>query len=384
MAGYWSDNTANVELAILIRNEGEGRLDRAIPIAITCSQSDEVLKGCSYETTLTVPDGHEQVQELITLRVPVGDVSLVLAYGEDQTQILDFNVPERILGVDREVWECFSDKSKVGTIWEEDEGIGCSGWEKEFVQKWDQTSPVTVSVNGPDGFVNEFKNVLNHLSHVVNLQFEWVDVGTEANIEAHIGLTDAELSPQGVFCVNYEDFGCANTVTEAQSGRVKSGEIIVYNLWPDRGNDLGDFDQWFKDLFKAAMIHEAVHALGRMEHRTELLSVMNAGLHHRAELSPMDEALLKLHGHLLVEPGMTLEEIQAMIVFNDELMDPQPLDPRLLAWKLVSGAYEKLREVTTANFTVRSSFPGCSEELGWAEYEVANLLNSIRISAGWV
>ena len=36
----------------------------------------------------------------------------------------------------------------------------------------------------------------------------------------------------------------------------------------------------------------------------------------------MDEALLRLHSHPLVKPGMSMEEIERLIVFGDELIDP--------------------------------------------------------------
>ena len=53
---------------------------------------------------------------------------------------------------------------------------------------------------------------------------------------------------------------------------------------------------------------------------------MNEAVHHRAELSPTDEALLRLHGHDLVEPGMTWAEIERLVVFSDDLLDPQQPD----------------------------------------------------------
>ena len=68
-----------------------------------------------------------------------------------------------------------------------------------------------------------------------------------------------------------------------------------------------------------------------------------------------------------------MAEIERLIVFNDELMDPQPVDPRFQAWTLVSNAYRELRESTSARFRIRSSSPGCSEEFGWADYQVGNL-----------
>ena len=373
VTSYWSDGTANVELAVFLRNEGDRQLDRAVQVAVTCSHNGEVVDDCGEEMSVSLPDGYGTATDTLILRVPSGKVSFTFAFGEDGTQSLDVNVPKRILGVDRDVWACFSDTSKANTVWKEEEGIGCAAWAEETVQKWGKTSPVRVFVKGPDGFAAVFKDVLNDLSPVVNLQLEWVDRESDADISAYIGLTIPETESQGLFCRRPEVFGCTNTEFNTRSGKILGSKIIVYNLRPDLGADLGDFDDRRRELFRSTMIHEAVHAFSRMIHRTELRSIMNAAAHDGAELSPMDEALLRLHGHGLVQPGMTMAEIERLIVFNDELMDPQPLDARLATWALVSNAYRELRDATSAGFRLRSSFPGCSEEFGWADYEVGNL-----------
>ena len=291
------------------------------------------------------------------------------------------NVPERILGVDRDVWECFSDTSKVNTIWEDGEGTGCGAWGDQTVFKWDQHSPIRISASGPDSFVATFKDVINELSPVLNLRFEWVDAGASADVTAYVGLTVSEAESQRVYCTSFEVFGCANT--SRKSGEIDSSDILVFNYWRDQGYELGDFGDWHRTRFRAAMIHEAVHALSLMQHRTEVLSVMNDTVHHRAELSPTDEALLRLHGHELVEPGMTWAEIERLIVFRDELLDPQQPDISFAGWTLVSDAYRQLREATSASFRVRSSSPDCSEEFGWADYAVGNLTTA-HPYFGWV
>ena len=296
MGGYWSDGTADIEIAATLRNEGDLRLDHAVRLAVTCSHDGEVVNDCGGETSVSLPDGYGPVTEPLTVRSPAGEVSFEIDYGGGKVQTLLVDVPKRIVGVDRDVWECFSDTSNVDTIWEEDEGIGCAAWSSETVQKWNQETAVKVWLNGSDGFTAEFKDVLNRLSPVVNLQFEWVDTKTAADISAYVGLTIAQTYSQRVYCHDPESFGCANTLLDTRSGEVVGGEIMVYNLWPDEGVDFGDFDDWHRSRFRSAMIHGVVHNTGRMSHRTELLSIMTDEAHHRVELSPMDEALLRLHG----------------------------------------------------------------------------------------
>ena len=381
LAGYWSDGTADVQLSVSLHNEGDLPLHHGIQIFVTCNHDEEVVETCGREFDLSLRDGFGPVETTFSLRVPTGDLSFMLSFGQAKTQRLEVTVPERILGVDRDVWECFSDSSNVDTIWAEDQGIGCGGWAEETVQKWNQSSPVRVSAEGPDRFVAEFKAVLEGLFKVMNLQLEWVDARSEADISAYVGLTVLEVESRRVFCRSPEAFGCASA--EAKSGQIIRSEIIVFNLWPDQATDFDGFNDWHRTRFRSAMIHEAVHALGRLSHRAEPLSVMNDAVHHRAELSPMDEALLRLHGHELVKPGMTISELRQQLVFNDELLDPQPLAPRLASWKLATNAYNTLRNATSAKFRVQTSLPGCREGLAWTDYQVGNL-TKYHSFFGWV
>ncbi len=375
VGGYWSDGTANVEITATLHNEGDLGLDEAVRLTVACRHDSTVVNSCDQETSVSLPDGFGPVTETLTMRSPAGKVGFEIDFGGEKFQILPVDVPKRIVGVNRDVWECFSDTSKVNTIrW--DEGVGCAAWMHETVRKWGKESPVKVWLNGPDGFAAEFKDVLTDLSPIVNLRFEWVDAERDAEISAYIGLTLSEVQSIGLECYSIESLGCVNSRANSRSGEVLGDEVIVYNLWPDKGVDFGDFDEWHRSWFKSAMLHEAIHLFTRMLHRTETLSIMNREVHRRSELTPMDEALLKLHGHVMVKPGMTMAEIERLIVFNDELVDPQPLDPRFQAWALVLNAYRYLRDATSAGFKIRSSFPGCSEEFGWANYEVGNLTSN--------
>ena len=390
---YWSDGTANVDVIASLHNEGDLPVKDAQPIMVKCNPGADVLVECGTAVSITLPDGYGPADMRFSLRLPMGRTIVEFGYGDEEATMLEVDVPERILGVHRDVWECFSDTSKVGTLRGEEDGIGCAAWPEETIQKWGQTLPVRILIEGPDGFAAVFKDVLTDLSPVVNLQFEWVDAESYADIVARIGfpIPEPQDSSAGIISVGQgppifllcfeETFGCANT--EIYEGEVIRGAIVVHNLWPDLGVDFEDFDDWYRNRFRSAMIHEALHVLGRMGHRTELLSVMNAEVHHRSEMSPMDEALLRLQAHELVDPGMTMDTIKSRIVFNDELVDPQPTDSKLAAWLLVSKAYQELRKATSARFKVRSSIPDCSSEFGWADYEVGNLTGH-HPYFGWV
>ena len=381
LEGYWSDGTANVEVSVSPRNWQEIPFDSRREFALDCTSDGEPVAGCRQVVTLFHAAQGSPEGANFTLRVPTGNLSLELHGGEGAPEVLEVAVPRRIVGVDRLVWECFSDTSNLGSYLVEELGIGCGAWNHEEIRKWDQSAPLKVFITGPDGFAEVFRDVLGYLSPVVNQRFEWVDSQNQADIAAYIGYTEQDAVGLGAFCTSLEAFGCAST--EAGLRKVLLGEIVVYNLWPDLGTAFTDFDEGHKSQFRSAMLHEAVHALGLMGHRPEVLSVMNESVHHRPELNPMDEALLRLQGNRLIAPGMTLAEIRKLIVFNDELLDPRPDASGFTPWALSYRAYRELQNAATASFSVRASSAGCPEKFGWAEYRVGNL-TGLPPRFGWV
>ena len=355
-----------------LRNEGNLGFEDAQRLAVTCLQDGEVINGCGSDFSISLSDGYGPMSQTLTLRVPMGQVSFELDYGGDKSTDLEIDVPERILGVDRDVWACYSDTSFVGTAWWRRQGVGCAGWFSETVRKWDQTVPVKVWAGGRDSFIEVFKDVLDYLSPILGLEFEWVPTEIEAELVAELGHN--RCSP-GLL-------GCANSSSN-ELGEVKRGWLAVNNL----SNPEAEYEEltpWAKRQTIYAMIHEAIHALGSIHHRTEPDSVMSILLFSRTQLSPMDEGLLRLQAHPLVAPGMAMAEIERMIVFNDQLLDPQT-DINLAKWKLVSNAYKVLRESGTAEFRVRSSLPNCNVRYGWADYEISDLAREYRNRhSGWV
>ena len=378
VAGYWSDGTANVEVLVSLRNEGNLRAEGTQPIAITCRHGDEVLSGCGLAASVTLANGFGSTETRLSRRVPMGDMSFEISYDGGKSKVLNIKVPERIVGVNRDVWECFSDTSNVGTFWEEDEGVGCAGWSTDRIQKWDQESPLRVAVSGGQGFVAEFKDALQYVAPTLNHQFEVVDPEQVVDIRAYVGLTVPEAVSKNVACFT-EAFGCAENAIH--NGEVVRSRIVVYNLWPQQGIDFGELDEK-KKLLRHAMVHEVVHALSAMSHRTEVLSIMNAEAHQSGKFNPVDEALLRLHSHELVKPRMRFKDLERLIVFEDQLLDSDSVHSQMTAWTLLSNAYTKLREATSASFRVRSSLPECTNELPWSDYEVGNLTD-IHPYFGW-
>ena len=342
-------------------------MDRAVEIAVTCSRNGEPENGCSEQISVSLPNGYGPATGALTLRVAAGELSLEFAYGERGVTVLVIDVPERIVGVDRDVWECFSGTPAFTAVTPE-ERVGCAGWFSAEVpiQKWDQTSPVRVWASGPETFIGVFENVLDNLGQVLGLEFEWVPTESEAEFVADIGYT---LEGGAYYC-SPNEAGCATIGDANEMGELEGSEIRIKDTWG--GATFHELPEPSQNFLESVITHESIHTLSSMNHRTEPDSIMNNNSLRRLELSVMDERLLRLHGHPLVKPGMAMPEIETLIVFNDELIDTQ-FDADLAKWKLVSNAYGELRQAESATFRVRSSLPGCNEAFGWADYTVFDL-----------
>ena len=115
--GYWSDGTADVRIVVSLRNVGDLPLDHAVRLAVKCSHKLEAFAGCGQEASVSLPDGYGMVTETLMMRLPTGQVSLEASYGGETVETLPLDVLKRIVGVNRDVWECFSDSSNDDTLW---------------------------------------------------------------------------------------------------------------------------------------------------------------------------------------------------------------------------------------------------------------------------
>ena len=374
--GYWTDGGATIEIALAPWNMAEPQSIFDVQVTVVCQAAEMSGNDCGLKLNISFPYSEQGRLGTLVTRLPQGNTTLLLEYGEGESQEVHATIPDLILGVDRDVWECFSDRSNVHTYRHEDEGIGCAGWSDETIHKWDRESPMRMFVDAPDEFSAAYRSVVNALSSIVNLKFDWVAQESDADITAYIGLTREEARALLFFCDKDEEYGCSRTVVDAVTGEIEGGRIAILNQWTNLGDDLGDFHNVRQGTFEAAMLQEVVQTLTNMAHRTELRSSMKEELQGTAELNPMDEALLRLHGHNLVRPGMTIDDIGSLVVFRDELMDPQPPDSRWAAWKHVTNSHRQLREATTATYRVRTTSPSCSLEPEWWDYEVSNLTSN--------
>ncbi len=279
----------------------------------------------------------------------MGRTALEIDYGGDDLLTLDVDVPERILGVERDVWECYSHRptEPIANAFQDD-ADGCGGWATETVEKWLNDVPVKVWAAGDDRYIEVLKEVIDELAPFLDLEFQWVDEERKADLKTFVGIPRSARAEYGFdvgYYVDYAGFGGSDT----RNGEAVSGHVVVWLREPD------EWEARDRDRVKHTMMHEVLHAMGPIGHSTRIGSVMSYSSDMK-KLSPMDESLIRLNSHRLVQPGMTMAEVEDLIVFRDDLLDaPPPLEPD--AHEMVWRATIALWEAGSARFKVRGGWP---------------------------
>ena len=249
--GYWSDGTANVDIAVTAQNSGVGAFLDIAEISYTCVGPG---LGDSAETgkfEFTLPNGISPATETLTLRSSPGMAECRFTSTEQGTETAGHEVAEKIVGVTREVWECFSD-----TTINKHGDIGCAGWLDTKVAKWDIDRPLKVWVTGDTGYVEVFWNVLDELMPLLNMRYERVGTEEEADLKAWVGVPSEQGPPdlRDGSCVDAG--GCAQrswnrnkAITEAWIGVwTIDTEWIIDNGLVDRRHKANE-EKWYQLIF---------------------------------------------------------------------------------------------------------------------------------------
>ena len=231
VVGYWSDGTADVEVTATLRNEGTLRLEGERELTATCIAHGDERRDCREALSLSLPDGFAPAYESFTLRLPMGATTLMFDYGESEPLILDIDVPERIVGVDREVWECYADRPQQRVEIEGEFFDGCGGWSTKTVEKWLNDVPVKVWATGDVIHIATLETVLTELAPVLALEFEWVDAEEEADFKAFVGVPPARASDLGFDPTSVHWWGFAGA--NVNGGEVTSGYMVIWQLDED-------------------------------------------------------------------------------------------------------------------------------------------------------
>ena len=292
--------------------------------------------------SLSLPDGYAPSSESFILRLPMGLTILSFDYGGDESMTLNVEVPERIIGVDRGLWECYADRPSGGVEIDGEIFYGCGGWSTPSVEKWLNDVPVKVWATGDPDYISVLETVLTDLAPVVDLEFVWMESEAEADFKAFVGVPRSRSSDLGFDLKSVEYSGFAGATVNG--GEVTSGHIVIWYT------DEAEFRSP-SDSIRSVTIHEALHALVPIGHSTRPVSIMGGSSLN--SWSPRDKQLIELNSHTLVRPGMSMEDVRKVIVLTDELADYPEVDsdasyddPLDLVWR----TYVALEEAGSVSF----------------------------------
>ena len=177
ISGYWASGEAGVEITAVLTDTEAPWTEGPHTIRIVCRHNDQIVMGCGGEVSVMLHGDGEPATENIALRTPMGDVSFEFDFGGMEPVTTQFHVPERILGVEKDVWECYSDEPDKADTPLDDQGYygDCAGWGDFAGFKWDQDVPVRVWATGLESYIAIFRETLEELSPLLDLEFVWVD-----------------------------------------------------------------------------------------------------------------------------------------------------------------------------------------------------------------
>ena len=355
--GYWSNGTAEVELTASLRNEGYQGISDIQVIDVACHQDGEALSDCGGELPIELSGGLGPSEGSLKLSAPMG-TTLQLSL-QNEAAPIELEVPERILGVDRYIWECYSDRPGYRD--------GCGGWSDTTIDKWEADGPVRLWRTGSADYKAISLPVLRDLTSLLGVEFELVESESEANLKAYLGVPRSTAIDLGwPSCV--DKGGCASWLPH--DNRVTAGTIGV---WYQEAPHVT------LEYVRAVILHEMLHVLVPIGHREAL----DTRLATDSGLSVIDERLIRLHAHPLIRPGMTIVEVRDLIVLNEELLDPQPPEPYLEVHQVIREVNRVLQEAGSVRFQVEGQWRGtCGPwPVGPAVYELGDIEG---VSAGIV
>ena len=364
-AGYWADGTANVQVAVTATNNGVGALTDVAEVSYSCTGAgarDDVSTG-KFEFAL--PDGFSSRTHSVILRSSPGTVQCRFISQEQGTQTHWHEVPVKIVGVSREVWECYRD-SKINR----DDDIGCAAHHYESVAKWDIDRPMKVWSTGDPEYVDVLWATLDRLSPIFDMTFTSVQSEGDADLKAWVGVTRAD-GPEDLRSGNCVDAaGCA-VASVSNDYAAYDSSIGVWTVEADWLHRTGLVDRRIEHV----MLHELLHALMPMGHRDDPLSaVNNINAPDWIALDPLEEALIRLHRNRLIRPGMTMEQVRELVVLEEELIDAQAdRDESLTPIKMLREAFTTLQNADSASWRLEGGWSdNCDEHtFGRTDYTVA-------------
>lgn len=369
--GYYRDGEASVTVDVSLRNDGAEPIPGDYPIAVSCYEDGEAISGCGDVVTLRMRDGYGPVEGTLDIRAPAGEIELrlegpeVAGVNEILATTVDISVPAKIANVDREIWGCFTETRQS----EEFPRGNCSGRDGEVIRKWSQDRPVTVWINGLSAYSERFQDMLQELAPELNFSYQLVAEERRADIAAYVGISDDEARALGfIRCEGF--WGCADYEVN-EDGEIFAAEVVLFRVEDSELRQLGVINE----TVEYAMLHGLLQILVPMGYRDVPDSVMSIDTGFRfPEMSSSDREIARLLTHPLVETGFTTADVEDLVVFGDEVLDPEEPE-RLSNLEIVEQARLRLHSEGSALYNMSGGWSGgtCIDNFGPSQVTVAEL-----------
>ena len=363
--GYWSDGSANVELTATAINSGFSAFTDVAVVSYSCTGAsflDEVSTG-KFEFVMR--DGFAAATESLTLRSSPGTVQCRFISQEQGTQDYEHEVEAKIVGVSREVWECYDDK-----VINRQDDIGCAAHHYERIAKWNLDRPLKVWATGDPRYIGVLWDTLGRLAPIFGMTFTNSQSQDDADLKAWVGITRDE-GPERLRsgdCVDAAGCAFANPNSDYD---IYSASIGVWTVESDWVYKTGLVDRRIEHV----TLHELLHALMPMGHRDDPLSVVNnINGPDWIDLDPLEEALIRLHRNSLIRPGMTMEQVRPLIVLEEDLLDaPADSAESPTPMEILREAFQTLQNADSAAWRIEGGWRGtrCDKNFGHADYTIA-------------
>lgn len=361
VTGYWSNGTAEVEVLASLRNEGYEQIGDTQVITVECQQAGEALGDCGGELVLELANGFGPTGGNLPFTAPMGSTLEVMLPSQEEGEEwkVQLEVPQRILGVDRYIWECYSDRPGNSD--------GCGGWARETIDKWDIDRPVKLWRAGSADYKAISLPVIRELKSLLGLEFQLVESEEEADVKAYLGIPSSTAVELGWRSCE-DKAGCARWSLDDH--RVTRGALVVWHQ---------EAPHVTLEFVRAVILHELLHVMVPIGHR----QAFDTRLATDHGLSVVDEEMIRLHAHPLIKAGVTIDEVGELIVLNEDLLDPQSLGPYLQVHQVVREVTRVFQQAQSVRFQVEGDWRGsCGPNpVGPAVYELGDIEG---VSAGIV
>ena len=352
LIGYLPNGNAKVEVNSLLRNAGSDPIQSPVEFAVSCLQSGLVVPNCGTQSSIDLTDGFGPNESALEVVVPMGAQLQTALHGE-RNSATEFTVPQRILGVEQFVWDCYNDRPGAGRL-------GCAGWDAPTVTKRTNGQAITYWATGDPDYIALLEEMIAQVSESLGLEFEPSASRDEANLLAFMGAPKAVATDLGWgSCVNGD--GCASTNVE--DGSITSGALGV---WHQGGLE----DVQVRDGVRTALLRDLIHATTAIQARYTL----DASIGSRFKASFLETEMLRLNSHPLVEPGMPMSAVRELVVFRDQLLEPVAPSDYGVAYRVIHSAIEEVSDAGSVRFvlTGRGSGACFADDFGPAVYEIGD------------